>query len=469
MPTQRKPPPAPWESRLVGEGEEAPESLLANPLNFRIHPRPQQEALSAVLDRVGYVQRVIVNRRTGHVIDGHLRIELALSRGQPTIPVAYVDLNEAEEREILFTFDPLGAMAATDREALTALAAMLDWGEDATRLSGLLESQRRAMDTLTSALGRTDGPTLADRFLVPPFTVLDARQGYWQERKAQWLRTGIESELGRSAAPGGGGGIYGDGGSPGGFAGQGQAGSGTSIFDPVLAELLLRWFSPPSGRVLDPFAGGSVRGIVAAILGRTYTGIDLMAAQVAANEEQWLRLGPHYPDAPAPAWLLGDAAQADEICYDHDGYDFVFTCPPYGDLERYSDDPADLSVMEWPQFQHAYREILSKAAGLLREDRFAAFVVGDLRDSRGLYRGLPSLTIEAAEAAGLRLYNEAILVTSIGSLPVRAANFFVKSRKLGKTHQNVLVFVKGDPRRATEACGEVAVATPEEILGEVGP
>jgi hypothetical protein len=57
--------------------------------------------------------------------------------------------------------------------------------------------------------------------------------------------------------------------------------------------------------------------------------------------------------------------------------------------------------------------------------------------------------------AGAQLYNEAILVTPVGSLPIRVGAQFTAARKLGKAHQNVLVFCKGDPRRATEAVGAV--------------
>jgi len=89
---------------------------------------------------------------------------------------------------------------------------------------------------------------------------------------------------------------------------------------------------------------------------------------------------------------------------------------------------------------------------LLREDRFACFVVGDIRDKAGYYRNFVSDTIAAFHDAGARLYNEAILVTAIGSLSIRAGKQFDATRKLGKTHQNVLVFVKGDPRAATNYC-----------------
>jgi hypothetical protein len=223
--------------------------------------------------------------------------------------------------------------------------------------------------------------------------------------------------------------------------------TGTSIFDPVLCELVYRWFCPPAGLVLDPFAGGSVRGIVANRLGRRYYGVDLSARQIAANEQQAAALC----GEPLPQWQCGDSraalAQCDQTA------DLIFSCPPYFDLERYSDDPRDLSAMAWPEFVDAYRAIIALAAARLADDRFACFVVGDIRDGRGLYRNLPGITVAAFEAAGLALYNEAILVTAVGSLPIRVRRQFEVSRKLGKTHQNVLVFCKGDPRAATAAVG----------------
>lgn len=111
----------PFRSRIVGEGEEAPDQLLANPLNWRTHPREQLDALEGLLQQVGYVQRVVVNRRTGHLVDGHARVSLALRRHEGTIPVLYVDLSEAEERLVLAALDPIGGMAGTDQELLDQL------------------------------------------------------------------------------------------------------------------------------------------------------------------------------------------------------------------------------------------------------------------------------------------------------------------------------------------------------------
>lgn len=113
--------PAAWQNRIVGQGEEAPDQLLANPRNWRIHPKAQQEALGSVLDSVGWVQNIIVNRQTGYVIDGHARVALAISRQEPSVPVVYVDLAPEEEALVLASLDPLSAMAVTDQEMLAEL------------------------------------------------------------------------------------------------------------------------------------------------------------------------------------------------------------------------------------------------------------------------------------------------------------------------------------------------------------
>lgn len=234
--------------------------------------------------------------------------------------------------------------------------------------------------------------------------------------------------------------------------------SGTSIFDPVLCEIAYRWFCPQGGTVLDPFAGGSVRGIVASRLGRRYVGIELRPEQVEANRAQ-LAIAAE----PLPEWRVGDGRDLGAIASDV-AADLIFSCPPYWNLERYSDDPADLSTMDEAAFFEAQAAIIAAAVARLKDDRFAVWVVGDVRDTQGFYVNLPGRTVEAFEAAGARYYNEAILVTAVGSLPIRTGRQFTAARKLGRTHQSVLVFVKGDPRRATGACGEVEFGEIEEAL-----
>lgn len=237
-----------------------------------------------------------------------------------------------------------------------------------------------------------------------------------------------------------------------GIEGNASDKTGTSIFDPVLCEIAYRWFSPENGVVLDPFAGGSVRGIVASKIGRKYIGIELRSEQVEANRMQ----GETLCSENSPVWICGDSRNIKELCADVQA-DFIFSCPPYADLEVYSDDKNDLSTLGYDEFRGAYFDIIAKSCELLKPDRFACFVVGDVRDKKGNYYNFVGDTVQAFRSAGLHYYNEAILLTAIGSLPVRAGRVFSASRKFGKTHQNVLVFVKGDGKKAAQNCGDVEI------------
>ena len=143
-----------WRNRIIGHGEEAPDQLLANPKNWRIHPKAQQDALSGVLDEVGWVQEVIVNKTTGHVVDGHLRVSLAISRQEPTIPVKYVELSPEEEALVLATLDPLAGMAATASDALEALLA--DVQSESQAITGMLEDLAKDAGLSTVQEGLTD-------------------------------------------------------------------------------------------------------------------------------------------------------------------------------------------------------------------------------------------------------------------------------------------------------------------------
>lgn len=250
-----------------------------------------------------------------------------------------------------------------------------------------------------------------------------------------------------------------------GVTGSAGYATGTSIFDPVLCELVYRWFCPPGGQVLDPFAGGSVRGIVASRLGRHYCGVDLRPEQVEANREQAAAIcaGDEYPD---PVWITGDSLGIHDMAQAPAEADLLFSCPPYGDLEVYSDDPADLSNMAADVFNDTHATIIERAAMRLKKDRFAVWVVGDYRLKDGTLANFPSETIAAFKAAGLKLYNEAVLVTAVGSLPIRAGRAFESSRKLGKTHQNVLVFVKGDAKKAAQAIGDVEFGDLDPGIGD---
>ena len=307
---------------------------------------------------------------------------------------------------------------------------------------------------------------LSDRFIIPPLSVLDTKQGTWQQRKNYWLSLGIKSEEGRDdgmtyaksaqapkfyevktelrkkGLPFGTDDVY-DECIRRGYKLFGNENGSTSIFDPVLCELAYKWFNTPNGKILDPFAGGSVRGIVASKLGYDYLGNDLSETQIKANRLNAIEvLG---AQEKYPVWTIGDSVNIDTIAKGYKA-DLVFSCPHYADLEVYSDMKEDISNMEYSDFIKAYREIIRKSCDILKQDRFAVFVVGDVRDKNGFYRNFVSDTIMAFWNCGVILYNELILVNQIGSGAIRAGKQFSNSRKVVKHHQNVLVFYKGNPK-----------------------
>jgi 1-aminocyclopropane-1-carboxylate deaminase/D-cysteine desulfhydrase-like pyridoxal-dependent ACC family enzyme len=678
--------------------------------------------------------------------------------------------DDDEARRINIADNRLAELGGYDNDALAELLSYMDGDYEGT---GYNDEEVMALitppdlDDLDGGDGGdSDGPadakpaenpSLADRFLIPPFDVLDARQGWWRTRKKQWLSLGMRSEVGRE------GNLV--------FEGMAKAdpkyydkkraveqalgrpltaaefeaehyvrpddavASGTSVFDPVVCELAYRWFCPPGGQIIDPFAGGSVRGIIAGILGRPYHGNDLRAEQVESNREQadefvarriigvalkepapdttvsdpdaltpieehgghlvkrddlftidgsaggkvrsclslatqpgvtglitagsrqspqvnivatiarrlglpcrvhvpkakgpltpelaaardagaeivehspghntviiararedaaargwadipfgmecttavtatsaqaanippdtrrlvmpvgsgmslagvlaglelvglghipvlgvqvgadpskrldtyapgWrdrvtlvkseldyhdhpaqtrlgdLELDPVYEakclpfledgdllwvvgrrgslalpqsrNRPVPRWSIGDSVDWVETLAPNSA-DMVFTCPPYYDLEEYSSAPADLSSMSYDDFDEAYAKIIAGVAKALRPHRFAVFVTGDARDNRGGLHDLRGSTIRAAVAAGLTYASGAVLVSPVGTAAVMAGRTFAGTRGLARTHQDVLVFCKGNRAEATKACGDVDVHLPDGV------
>jgi hypothetical protein len=249
---------------------------------------------------------------------------------------------------------------------------------------------------------------------------------------------------------------------------SGALASGTSIFDPVLCEALYRWYAPANGLVLDPFAGGAVRGVVAAKLGRRYVGVELRPEQVEDNRAQATAMG--WPEGTVcrPTWVEGDSVRVlappptgDPQVREHGPYDFVMSCPPYYDAEVYSDDPRDLSAQaNYDDFTALHEDAIAHATRQLHTDRFAAWVIGEARGKDGNEYGLVPDTIVAFRKAGLQLHGTFVLANAIGSLPLRIAGQWAAARRPGRHHQQVLVFVKGDPRKACAHMEPLTLDTP---------
>lgn len=297
---------------------------------------------------------------------------------------------------------------------------------------------------------------LVNKFGWPPFSILNTISWDWQRRKDEWESLGIYSTDGRdvkryNATP------------TNTFSSRGieaKAAESVSTFDPFLCELMYKWFSIKGMKILDPFSGGSVRGIVASVLGRDYLGIDLSKAQVDANTIQFGNLYESYSDIEGTCdWIVGDSAEVLQTL--PTDFDMVFTCPPYYNLEKYSADIRDLSNLPtYEDFIFKYSEILVSSAEKIKANSFFVIVVSEIRNEtvteHSEYLGFVPDTIHILkDICGLKYYNEIILENNIGSLPMRAPKYFNKSRKIGRHHQNILVFYKGNLSAIKDKFGEV--------------
>lgn len=399
---------------------------------YKRNPRKNDNAVDAVaasIKEFGFKVPIVIDGDC-EIVAGHTRMKAAQKLGLTEIPCIIADD---------LTPDQIKAFRLADNKT----AELAEWDIDLLNLElddiDLDLSDFGFTPTENVAERYTAHPTLKEQFIIPPFSVLDARSGDWQKRKKKWLEI-VKSGEGRRA------GLLGKG-----LQDLGEKFSsslnGTSIFDPVLTEVLLHWFSPKGGKIIDPFAGGSVRGIVSAFLGREYCGMDLSQAQIDANIAGYEKVAGNTDvfgnPLQSPIWICGDSQNIDTAIEGND-FDMLLTCPPYFDLEQYSDNPADISNMTYDDFLTAYTSILTKSIAKVKHNGFIAVVVGEVRDDDGIYRNFIGDTIEAVKAAGAQYYNEIILITMLGTLPIRIRRQFEASRKVGNTHQKALIFFKSN-------------------------
>lgn len=268
---------------------------------------------------------------------------------------------------------------------------------------------------------------LLEKFIMPPFSVFDTKQGYWQDRKRKWLKlTGNLSET-----------RDGDFGKVGGGKDTmfSSINNGTSNFDPVLAEIMYKWFTPNGGKILDPFGGEQTKGVVAGFLGYPYTAVEFRQDQVDLNNSKTSK----YDNIN---YYCGDSNNISSIIEERD-FDFCFTSPPYYDLEVYSKE--DMSALgTYTEFMEQYKNIFKQCYDMLANNRFLAVKICEIRNKKtGEYRNFVGDNINIMKEIGFKYYNEIVLLNSIGTAPFRASNS-MRNRKVVKIHQNILVFYKGD-------------------------
>ena len=414
---------------------------------YENNPRFNDDAVEYVANSIkefGFKVPIVIDK-DNVIVAGHTRYKASMELGLTEVPcIVADDLNEEQIKAFRLADNKVSEKAEWDFELLDEELNDLD-----------IDMEQFGFDSLEVFENPyNDNPNeknLQERFLAPPFSIIDTRQKYWQDRKRMWKEYGIKSDEGRAENLLGGGLLK--------LAqktGSDKTLTGTSIFDPALCETMYLWFNIEGGKIFDPFAGGSVRGIVATKLGYDYTGIDLSSKQIEANKKNAEELGLKVK------WYNDDSLNCDKYVEDN-SVDMIFSCPPYADLEKYSDDPRDLSNMDYEDFKTAYFEIIKKACKKLKNDRFAVFVVGDVRDKEGFYYNFVDDTKKAFIDGGMKFYNEIILVNAVGTASLRAGKIFSTGRKVCKTHQNVLVFYKGDPKKIKENYVETDL---EDIIKE---
>ena len=419
------------------------ERLIPYARNSRTHSEAQIAQIAASMKEWGVTSAVLVDE-DGGIIAGHGRVLAARKLGKTEMAVMIArGWTDAQKKAYVIADNQLALNAGWDKELLKLELDELHiegfkmdlLGFDAAELSAAM-----GLDDLAEQ-PCADGVvgSMAANFGQPPFSVLDTRKGDWLQRKRQWhamIGDSGESRQGTLASD----------------SIMSELNSGVSILDPVMSEIIVKWFGLAGGVAFDPFAGDSVFGYVSAHCGMRFQGIELRLEQAELNQNRVQAAG-------LDAVYHTDSSENMDAYIADESVDLVFSCPPYADLEVYSDDPKDLSNMSHGDFFAAYKAILQKTYSKLKENRFAVIVMGEVRAKNGAYIGTIPKTIEIMESAGYQYYNEIVLINSAGTLPLRAGKSIRASRKVGKMHQNIMVFLKGDAARAAKALGEIQAPT----------
>jgi DNA modification methylase len=411
------------------------DDLVPYEFNPRTHSEEQIEQLVSSMREFGFTNPILVDKETREIIAGHGRLMAAKRLGLSQVPVIALEhLNEAKRRKLIIADNQLALNAGWDMDLLaTEIAALTEMGEDLDVLGFndefLDEVLKTPVDNDKNAPRKLGN--LTDRFGVPPFSILEVRKGYWQDRKRLWKNLICENGESRKGT------LFAE--------GTFIAELGTvSILDPVLCEIMLSWFGVKNGKCFDPFAGDTSFGFVSATKGCEFTGIELRPEQAELNNARCSSAG-------LSVKYICDDGQNVAKHIEPDSQDFLFSCPPYFDLEVYSDLPNDASNQPtYKQFFAILENAFTSAIKCLKDNRFAVIVVSNIRNKKtGYYRNFVNDVVALFERNGMGLYNDIILVDSLGSAPRRAAHNMA-NRKVVKVHQNVLVFYKGDQSKIKE-------------------
>ena len=395
--------------------------------NAKEHPGWQIEKLSETIKKIGYRSPIIVDENN-MILAGHGRYMALKKLGYRDVQVVrHADLTEEDKKAYMIADNQYTLNTGFNMEILRQEIEELEsvdfdtslLGFDEIELQEIMEIEEELLTDKYGAATEEQKGNLESKFIIPPFSIIDANKSPWLDIKNKWKEL-FDSSKGRDKS----------------LIGQNY---GTSVFDGAICEVFYKWYTPQSKeiKVLDPFSGGCVRGAVAELLGFKYTGFDIREEQTEQNKAQAKEL------KISPNFITDDSENVDKYVEDNT-QDLIFSCPPYLDLEVYSNNENDLSNMEYEEFKEKYSRIIRNHCNKLKENRFAIFIVGDVRDKKGKLIDFVGDTIEAFEKAGLSYYNQVIYREPVGSAAIRAGRAFNISRKITKIHQNILIFYKGD-------------------------
>ncbi|MBR2140899.1 MAG: ParB N-terminal domain-containing protein [Rickettsiales bacterium] len=311
---------------------------------------------------------LIVSNRTGEnvIIAGNQRYKASQQLGLEQVPCVVLEgLTEEKEKEIIirdnvelgeWDYDILADEWDSDE--------LNDWGVD---MRGFDDNRQEESNEINNNIKGS----LKDKYLEVPFSILDAKKGEWQNRKKLWINKGIKSEVGRDDK------LLGRIHEMEKLQNPNTSLTGTSMFDPVLCEIMYSWFSKEEDYIIDPFAGGSVRGIIASVLNRNYVGVDLRQEQIDANRDNAKEVCENLQ----PVYICGDSNKILDTI-ENEKFNMCLSCPPYVDLEKYSDNADDLSNMNYNDFITVYQSIIKKLYDKLKDNSFVVWVIGEVRDKK---------------------------------------------------------------------------------------
>lgn len=448
--------------------------------NYRRHDKKNKSLIKKSLEKFGAGRSIVIDAE-GEIIGGNgvyeqaqklgLKTKIVETDGSELVVVKRTDLKtDDEKRKALAVMDnSISDTSEFDLELLTAdftVDELEDFGIE------LPEEKEEKEDEEKSNIN--------EDFIIFPCSILDQSNSKWQDRKKYWIKRldindNINSREGK---------LYKnvmtqypktyscylnfkkknneqlsfeefiEKFNPPEFEEDKQSIfiKGVSVFDPVLSELSCKWFSPYlGGKIFDCFAGDCFKGLVFALCGYEFTGIELRQEQVDDNInycKKFSNLNLKY--------ICDDGQNIDKYL-EKESQDLLFSCPPYYNLEVYSNLPNDASNQkDYCDFLKILDNAYSKSIKILKNNRFAVIVVGNIRDKQGFYYNFINDIINIFNKNSMFLLNELILKEPVSSRRFSARGMF-KSRKIVKIHQNILVFYKGNPKKIKEIFPKVMV------------